>query len=105
MSTEQPTPPRPRRFGALVLIPIIVVGLVILVSIAPWRKTSFLFINNSSQQVVVQPNGQEWPQFLMEPRDRREVKIRENMIYFLYIDANTVSADVGNGQVIFTDKR
>lgn len=71
------------------------------------QRGTFTFTNSATSRVLVQPNGQHWPQFLLDPGDVRTVTLGrdEVMIYFVYMDANVVSAETKDGQVIFSDNK
>lgn len=66
----------------------------------------YKFVNNSSYDVTVSPNGQSsWSRFVIGPGQDRTVNINETHIYFLYSPSNRVQADTSEeGRIVFTNR-
>ena len=77
-----------------------------LLDILGLKEYDFKFVNDSSYDVMVEPNGQDgWIQFLLVSSSSRTVTIHEDRIRFVYSPAYLVEAEseYGTGVITFVD--
>jgi hypothetical protein len=69
-----------------------------------FEEGRFVFINNSSYDLTIEPNGQMgWVKFLLPSDRRRTVRIEDEQIYFVYSPAPPVEVALRPGTFTFSD--
>lgn len=87
----------------------VILGLAVMVAVVgcesgdSGNSQSITFINNSSYNVQVSPNGQDtWLAFLISPGQQRTITL-DTTIYYVYSPSALVEVNQDGNNVTFTD--
>lgn len=84
----------------------IIIGFALIItSCTEFIENDFEFLNNSSYDLTIAPNGQDWQEFILSSGTSRILTINDKSVYFIYNYAGLVQCDTTRDLlVIFSNK-
>lgn len=94
-----------KRFTKISILLLALLLIFLASSCSLFIKNDFKFVNNSTHDLSIKPNGQDWDSFYLSSGSNRTVSIWEDTIYFTYAPAASVYCNTSQkNRIIFSNR-